>query len=366
MEEDEQSTTVKGVTVVVGSDTIGGTDEEAAELHSVVVEQDLDQPDMCAVTVNNQGHTHSNDRKLGDSVEVKIVGDDDASTTIFKGELVALEPFYEAGGESKVVVRAFNRMHRLTRGRKSRTWKERTDQQIVDDIAQDANLSPDKGSSPSIQHPHIYQHNQTNLEFLRTRAARLGFKVWVEDQTLYFKKPDRSEDSGIELKFQSSEAGALQTFAPRLSSAGIVTEVKVRGWDPEKKELIEGSATPESSSLGSKKAASESSPFGSSVVTYEVDHPIFSKDEADAIAKARLDEISMDYITGEAACMGDVRLKPGIVIKITVNDENSSDRFNGKYLVVGTTHIYTHSKGEQGGGGGYRTIVRVRRDAEGG
>jgi len=33
----------------------------------------------------------------------------------------------------------------------------------------------------------VYQHNQTDLElFLRTRAARIGFEVRVEDSTLVF------------------------------------------------------------------------------------------------------------------------------------------------------------------------------------
>jgi len=363
--EPTETATASDIWVSVASSDLGGTGERTADLISVVVDQDLNQPDMCAITVKNTGHTHTNERKLGDAVEVKVGGS--GGTTIFKGELVGIEPSYEAGGESKCVLRSFNRMHRLLRGRKSRTFKSQTDQKIAEVVAGDAGLSVEAGGSPSITHDHVYQHNQTNLEFLRVRAARIGFEVWVEDRTLYFDKPNHSADSGIELKLQRGSGGGavtMEKFTPRLSSAGIVKEVKVRGWDPVKKEAIEGSAKSDSSPLGSTTAATASKPLGDNVVTFEVDHPIFSKDEATAIAKSRLNELSLEYLVGEAECRGSASIKPGIVVKITVNPDKADDRFNGKYLVVGATHVYTFSGGAQGGQGGYRTIVRVRRDAE--
>ena len=52
----------------------------------------------------------------------------------------------------------------------------------------------------------------------------------------------------------------------------------------------------------------------------------------------------------------------GIVIKIKVNLDEASDRFNGKYLVAGVTHRYTaDNKGTEGG---YSCFLRLARDAE--
>jgi uncharacterized protein len=337
-------------------------------LVSWVVDQDLGQPDMCSITIRNETHEHSNKYKIGDTVEV-VAGDDD--TPVFKGELVGLEPVYKANGENVVIVRAFNRLHRLSRSRKSKTYVQQNDQQIVQAVAGQHGLSPKCGDAASqITHEHIYQHNQTDLEFLRVRAARLGYEVWVEDKELYFDAPDPAKDSGIKLRYGDAEssqsAGAVfvKRFAPRLSSARVLEEVTVRGWDPSKKEEIVGKFTAPGSKLGKTAAHSATKQTFSDIKSFEVDHPIYSVDEAKKIAEAKVSEATMGYITGDGECRGTPKIKPGVVITITVNGDNAGDRFNGKYMVVGATHKYTHAK--TGDTGGYVTGFRVSRDAEGG
>ena len=67
----------------------------------------------------------------------------------------------------------------------------------------------------------------------------------------------------------------------------------------------------------------------------------------------------MSFLTAESEAMGNNRVKPGIVIRITVNETNATDRFNGKYLVQGCTHRLL-----VGSGGGFTTAMRLARDAE--
>lgn len=347
-------------------------DVDTGQIHSFVVDQDCDQPDMAAITLLNDNHEFTNEVGLGDEVEIKI-GEGAASeeegsgtdNTIFKGEVVALEGNYKTGGESKLVVRAFNKMHRLLRGKKSRTYTNKKDSDIASQIAQESGLSAEADDS-QIQHDHVYQHNQTDLEFLRIRAARIGFEVLVEDRTLHFRKPKVSEDSGIELKLQDPGAGGLlKSFLPRLSSAQMVKKVEVRAWDPEKKEVIVGTAEAGSSVLGSTAGAEASSePFGGDVASFTVDHPVASREEADKLAEAKLGALLMGYITGEGVAVGNPALKAGIVVKITVNTDEESDRFNGKYFLEGVTHRYRHSSEGGDGAGGYTTLIRFRRDAE--
>ena len=332
-------------------------------------EMDLGQPDFCAVTLRNMSHDFNDKFKPGDEVELKIGGGTRYSdsgggdkVSVFKGEIVGFDSHYKQGGESKLTVRAFNKMHRLLRGKKSKTWQEKDDQAIVSEIVQKAGLSAKTGSTPKITHKHVYQHNQTDLDFIRTRAARLGFEVWCEGTTLNFDAPKLDKDSGLEFKLDKDPAKKLRAFNVRISNAQVVKKVTVRAWDPEKKAEIVGEASAANSPLGSKNAASTLSSFGE-VATFTVDTPCFSKQEADAIAKAKLGELSMSYISGDAEITGHNGIKPGIVVKLVVNLDNAGDRFNGKYLVRGCTHHYSHQKGEDGG---YKTIIRVGRDAEGG
>jgi Bacteriophage probable baseplate hub protein len=343
---------------------IAGAEVPDDEVIRFVVDMDLNQADMAVITLKNAGNRHSNAHKQGDAVEIKVTGD---KKTIFKGEIVGVEPVFEAGADSKCVIRAFNRLHRLLRGRKSRTFQDQADNAIVNTIVGDHGLSAQCGSDVNITHKHVYQHNQTDLEFLRTRAARIGYSVWVDDQTLHFEKPKLDKDSGIELKIttETSEKYRIKRFAPRMSSAGVVKKVTVRGWDPEKKQEIVGEVSASGSKLGATNAAAAANVFGETK-TFTVDHPIASVEEAKAIAQSKLDEYMMSYITGEAECFGHPDYKAGIVVKITVNQEQNDDLFNGKYFITGCAHMYSHAAGGGGGGGtgGYTTVLKVARDAE--
>jgi uncharacterized protein len=341
-----------------------GTEVDDADVISFVVERDLGQPDMAVITLRNDHHKHTKDRNPAQPVEIKAGGAEEGApkTVMFKGEIVGIEPSYKAQGDSRVVIRAFNKMHRMLRGKKSKTWQDQSDQDIVSSIVGAHGLSAQCGSDPKITHVHVYQHNQTDLEFIRVRAARLGFTVWCDDTKLYFDKPKTDQDSGIELKIEEAAEHHLKAFHARVSAANVVNKVTVRGWDPKKKEEIVGEATAASSRLGSTNASSAAKELGTAV-TFTVDHPIYSVAEAQAIAKSKLGEHMMSYLTGEAECRGHGAYKPGIVVKITVNADTPDDRFNGKYLVTGVTHKYTHGTGGNATGG-FVSVLRVSRDAE--
>jgi hypothetical protein len=55
--------------------------------------------------------------------------------SIFEGEIVEIEPQFEAEG-LKVTVRAFDRLHRLGRGRHTRTFLNVTDSDVITQLAE--------------------------------------------------------------------------------------------------------------------------------------------------------------------------------------------------------------------------------------
>lgn len=334
---------------------IDGKPVNEQHLMSVTVERDLNQPDMAAVALTNTDHSYSS-IKHGATLKVKVSKD---AVVIYEGEVVGLEPHYKAGEPTRIVVRGMNKLHRLLRGRKSKTYSEMTDKDIISKVASGHGLSVE-WDGPTITHHLVYQHNQTDLEFVRHRASRLGLDVWVVGAKLFVKKPALDKDSGIILSVAKEVAtgSQLRNFTPRMSSAPVVKKVTVKGWNPEKKELIVGEASPESSKLGSTGASSAAAPFGD-VETFTVDHPIWSKEEATALAKARLQQLSLGYMTGEADAVGDPRFVPGIVVKIIVAPDRE-DTFNGKYFISGVTHKYSRAAKD----GGFSSALRIVRDAQ--
>jgi phage protein D len=347
---------------------VNGAQVPDAAVAGIAVDQDLDQPAMCLITLRDRAHEYANKYTLGVPVEVRVGGLTLTTTplavrtAIFKGELVGVEPNVTPGN-SQVTLRAFDRFHRLTRGRKSKTYQDQSDQDIVGAIASQHGLSVEAGSTPTIEHPHVYQHNQTDLEFLIERARAIGFQVWCEDTKLFFAAPKLDSFSGLEFVLGTqSPAGPLRltSFAAAASNAQVVKTVTVRGRNPETGREIVGQATAGARSpLGSVPAAATLGSLNP-IDAFTVDQPIFSDEEANAIAKAKLEELAMTYLTADAVTQGNARVKPGIVIKVVINLEDVQDRFNGKYLVRGCTHRIENTSTS----GSYTTTMRLRRDAE--
>jgi phage protein D len=337
--------------------TLDGTKVPSGDFISYVVEKDMFQPDMATIVLSNQGDIYSPKIKLAAPIEIKVrVGSADL-VSVFKGELMGVEGGYKGGQTTRLTIRAMNKMHRLLRIRKSLTFTDKTDQQIISQVAGDAGLSVEWKHEKSITYKHVYQHNLSGLEFIRTRAARMGCHVWCEDAKLYVKEPDLGKTGSAKLSVDKD--GNLRSFSPRISSASVVKKVTVKGWNPETKELITGEAQAQNSPLGSQNAVAACGDLGNED-SFTVDHPIWSKEEADALAKARLRDLNLTFITGEAEMKGDPNVKMGEALEIEANAMGSSDPFNGKYYVAGVTHRHTMPKSKDGG---YVTIIKFMRDA---
>jgi phage protein D len=326
--------------------------------HSFVVERDVNQPDMCAIVLANQGSFYTAKYKVTDSVEI-VVGAD--NTSIYKGEIVGIEPQFKGGGKTTVLFRGMNKLHQLIRKRKSVTFTDKKESDILNQVLGGSNLSLDwkHEKANGIQYKHVYQHNQSDLEFLRTRAGRVGAHVWCVDQKVSVKFPDLQNDSGLKVSLNGPGIG-LKNFFPRLSSAPVVNKVTVKGWNPETKELISATATASGSKLGSKNASSAAGDHGSEE-SFTVDHPIWSQEEAKAIAEGRLMDLSLGYITGEAECVGNTQFDLGQVISVDVDDAGAKDPFSGKYYIMGITHRYSSELSNRDG---FTTILRLARDAQ--
>ena len=91
------------------------------EVHDVLVECDLDQPDHCIVTLSNLSTKYSEQITEGDDLEVKlgVRRRRGPKSRVFKGEVVGIEPIYDARSPARVHIRGYNQLHRLMRGKKS-------------------------------------------------------------------------------------------------------------------------------------------------------------------------------------------------------------------------------------------------------
>ena len=318
--------------------TIDGQEVQAdvmSALISATVDQHSHLPDLFTLTF------FDSDMKLLDegpfdltkTVEISAEGPEGDAIDLIKGEITALEPNFEEGMIAHLVVRGYDKSHRLYRETKTKAYLNKKDSDLADEIAGSAGLRTEIETT-SIVYDHIFQHNQTDLEFLQIRARRIGYECFLSADKLFFRKPPNDEPE-VSLAWGSD----LKTFHPSMTLAEQVDEVVVRGWDVQRKEAIVGRA--QNGRVWQKvhqpKNGGEiASDFGFGKVVF-ADLPVVSQAEADVLAAARLDELSGAFIEAE----GEAFRRPDIRAGRYVDLQGLGSRLSGKYLVTSATHSYS-------------------------
>lgn len=230
---------------------LGGADAPEELMHDLVnveVDDSLHIPDMFALQVrdSNLQWVDSDQFAIGQEVEILASSDGQASPQrILIGEITSAEPDYPYGQAPVLTVRGYDRAHRLHRGKKTRTFQQMTDSDIITKIAREYSLRPEVDPTTEV-HEYILQNNQTDFEFVYERSRRLGFNFLVDDRSLVFKKPGSLPSETVELEYGVN----LRQFRPRMSTGSQFKEVVVKGWDAVNKREIIGRAGPSGGGAG--------------------------------------------------------------------------------------------------------------------
>ena len=135
-------------------------------------------------------------------IEMGIIGE--GTKPVFKGSLSGFVPAFDTHTPVNVNIRAMNALHPLSRERKTRTFVNRKEQDIISEIVSENKLSAKFGKEPpNLMHEHLHQNNMTDLEFLRVRASRTGRNLWVDidNKTLYFVKYEKDQGPVANLNY---------------------------------------------------------------------------------------------------------------------------------------------------------------------
>ncbi len=165
-----------------------------SQVAEIVIDQHVLLPDMFTIRLYNP-HLELLDKgpfDLTKEITIKAANAEEKQFTLIKGEITALEPHFGEGMVSELVVRGYDKSHRLYRESKSRAFLNKKDSDLAEELARDAGLTPEVDVTQTV-YDHIYQHNQSDLAFLMQRAWRIGYECFVEDDKLYFRQPPASQ-----------------------------------------------------------------------------------------------------------------------------------------------------------------------------
>jgi phage protein D len=286
------------------------------------------------------------------------------------GEITTMAPNFPSGGGPTLNVRALNLLHRFRTKQEVKTYFNKTDTEIAQDLVAliaevirkrtpqvTLELDPDdvKANQDHEQPlPFLILNNQYPIVFLMERARRIGYDLSTyvvpvgTSKTVFFHFRPSSE---IQRRTYVLQWGAsLISFQPTLRTADQVSKVTVRGWHPGDKKPIEKSAT--RADLVSENVVNPldlgvTEPPLNEEIT--VDRPVADEVEAEEFAKKILRQKASELVTGRGKTIGLPELRAGVKIRI-----DNLGRFSGTYLVTDTTHSM--------GDGGYTTDFTARME----
>lgn len=292
------------------------------------------------------------------------------------GNFCTMEPHFAQGQPATVAVRGLNRLHRMRRAKYDGQWpnaknaRALTDSEIAKtfDGLVDSKWSGGGSDGRRIpmpvvidpaavkdepRLPFIAQKNEYDIDFLWRRARLRGYVVEVRPpdeknpkEHLYFG-PSANAPAPYRLTWGAGLLDAKVT----LTTANQVKKVTVHGWDRANQKAITESADWSDPKLrklnpGLREIVERCDPREERVVT----RPVFTKDEARALARDLLLGRAQDLVKLQGTVLGLPRLRAGSRVRV----DGIGLRLSGEYFVTETTHTL--------GAGGYLTRFVARRE----
>jgi phage protein D len=328
------------------------------QVSSVEVEDDLGLPGAFSIEIPEAGARdtpstwleNSEQFALGASVKI-LLGVCSQRAVVMEGEITTLEPSFSSGGPS-MTLRGYDKRHRLQRGSQTRSFLKNTDSEVVKKIADAAGIKLDSSATASkLRHDYLLQSNQSDLDFLNTRAKAINYELLMIGDKLAFRPS--AYGSGATAVVQYGREIREVHFS--LSVAMQPTQFSVRGWNVADKKPLLGNAAAgsESSRMGGKSVAASqaNNAFGDAAGTV-VHRPAATQAEVDARVAALYRQAAMQLLSVECVCAGRHDLRAGIVIEI----KGVGPRYGGLYYLHSVKHSYSVKQG-------YQTHFQGRRNS---
>ena len=324
---------------------IGGQEQASlkADLQNLLIVEDIEGLYRCEMTVNNWGNSNNRvdflyfDRQsvdFGKALQIKL-GDQ----AIFDGRIMALEAQFLDGAPPALTVLAEDRFQDLRMTRRTRSFDQVSDSDVLNSIANDHGLSPDINlSGPTYK--LLTQVNQSDLAFARERARALEAELWLEGTTLHAcRRTDRSGAS-LDLAYGSG----LREFTVLADLAGQRNRVIVTGWDVSAKDVIKYEADDSviSSEVGSDQSGVSLLQTALAERKETLAHTVpLASDEAQAMAEAYFRMAARRFVVGRGVADADARLRVGAQLNLS----GLGPLFNGNYYVTEIRTIYDTAAG---------------------
>ncbi len=292
----------------------------------------------CEATVGNWGTRNGKndflyfDRKkldFGKPFQIKLQSD-----TLFDGRITALEAHFLEARSPEMTVLAEDRFQDLRMTRRTRTFQDMTDGDVIRQVSTDHGLTPDvnlKGPNYKV----LAQTNQSDLAFIRERARAVDGELWMEGSTLHAKAHADRNNGTLDLSYGKE----LRAFTVSADLAGQSTAVSVNGWDVSSKSGLTYQATDSTLNGELNGDASGASilqtAFGARKQALAHTVPL-NRQEAQAEAETFFKRTARRFVTARGLADTNSKLRVGTYVNLS----GLGPLFSGKYYVAEAHHLF--------------------------
>ncbi|MBN2823818.1 MAG: phage late control D family protein [Campylobacterales bacterium] len=272
--------------------------------------------------------------KIGKSVSISL--GHAKAVEVFAGEIVRIDYKFAPSQTPILELVCYDKLFKLSRMVHSRPFVKKKDSDIARAMASEAGLQSNVDVS-STTHEYILQNNESNLQFLRRRAQKLGYEVAIDGGKLIFKNARfKDKKKSIVLDYLKDRIH----FDVTLDASNVIEEAVVSSWDyVKKKELSQkrlagsetaiGSARQKGSTMVKKEMRNKSKSYIENI-------PNLTVSDAKTIATASITQASQYFLNAKGRCHGDPAILPGKLLSF----KNFGKSISGDYYIVACEHIY--------------------------
>jgi phage protein D len=295
------------------------------------------------------------DRQLLDFGKILSVefGPAGHSGPVFTGRITGLEARYPPARPPEFLVLAEDRFQDLRMERRTRTFENVTDTDVIGYIAGQHGLS----CHVDVDGPTyrvLAQVNQSDLALLRERVAAIDAELWIDKRTLYAQARSRRDAGSVSFTYGQK----LLEFSALADLAHQRTLVRVSGWDVANKETIArevGESAIQAELNGGRSGSSVLAQALGERHERVVSAVPLTDEEAQKMAEARYRERARGFVRGIGVVDGSTQVRVGATVELS----GLGPLFDGPYYVTLARHTFTHECG-------YRTTFEAERPAIGG
>jgi Rhs element Vgr protein len=263
----------------------------------------------------------------GKEIEIKA-GYHSDEETIFKG-IVVKHSVKIRSDHSYLNLVCKDKSVKLTIGRKSKYFYEKTDSEIIGEIVDSYDLEKELDNT-AVHYKEMVQYNATDWDFCVIRAQANGKVCVVDDGKISVKQPDTAQEEVETLTFGST----ILDFDAVMDARSQMENIKTYAWDAGDQELKEAEANSPSVELNGNVDFKELSKALSKLSLDIKNDGGLEIEELQQWADAKFLFGRMGKIRGRVRFQGLSSVKPGVVVKL----DGVGDRFNGKVFISGVRH----------------------------